>query len=437
LRELDTAPRSSPLRRFLWARFTGQVALNAVLYALLIAVVERSESSVASTLLVASFIAPSIILGVPGGIVADVLPRRVTLVGSLLLRAALALALATSEGDLATLYLLVVALATVGQAYGPAEAATIPEVAEPESLARANAWSNFVLIAAQVLGGVALAPIVLKLAGAQAVFGIAVALFLVAAWQMAQVRTRRDSALEPAASSAPSLAEAAAPARWYSRYMVGWRAIREDPLMFGALARLTLLGTVLKVLVAVAPLLARRVLEIDAANTVYVMAPAALGSAAGLLLVAPLARVLSPNTVGRLAFVLFAVGVVALSVAEPLSEWLEARSAIRIEVIEDITRVPTLVTLVMLLAVFLGMTYALTSVAIRTLVNERAPRGLQGRVFATQQAVADTISLLPLVAAGALVDRIGVNPVLFAIGALCLIGEVMLTRRRRAEADGD
>ncbi|MEZ4553144.1 MAG: MFS transporter [Dehalococcoidia bacterium] len=422
VRRVMDGPRS-PLGRFLWARFIGQVALNATLYALLISVVEESSSSFASTLFVAAFVAPSILLGVPGGIVADALPLRFVLTASLVLRAALSAAFLVWSDDLTSLLLLVAILATIGQAYAPAESATIPEVAPPESLARANAWSNFVLVGAQVLGGVAIAPVLLKVLDARAVFAFAAALFLVAALQMARVPAHRTASEEGERGATAS--------GTHSPLMVGWRVLRNDGLVFEALVRLTLLGTVLKVLVAIAPILTRDVLGIAVANTVFIMAPAAVGSAFGLLVVTPLARIAGPSTLGRAAFLLFAAGVIALATAEPLSVWVEGWSTMRLERIAEISRVPTLVTVVMLIAAYLGAMYAMAGVATRTVVNGRSPRGFQGRVFATYQTIADVVSLPPLLLAGVLVDRIGTDLVLLGMGVLCVAGELVLARRVR------
>lgn len=416
----------SPLGRFLWARFVGQVALNAVLYALLVIVVRESSSSFASALFVASFVAPSILLGVPGGIVADAVSHRLVLTVSLVLRAVLSLAFLWWSNDIAALLLLVAALATIGQAYAPAEAATIPEVVPPGGVARANAWSNFVLVGAQVLGGVAIAPLLLKLLDARAVFILAAALFLLAARGMAGVVGPRDFEHQAAAVEQPSSR---------SRLMVGWRVMRGDGLVFRALVRLILLGTALKVLVAIAPALTRDVLGIAVENTVFIMAPAAVGSAVGLLVAAPLTRLLTPSTVGRLAFLLFTSGVIALAFADPLSDWVEGWSPARLRPIQEISRTPTLVAVVMLDAAYLGAMYALTTVATRTVFNERSPRAFQGRVFATYQTVADAVSLLPLLLAGALVDYIGTQVVLLGLGALCFLAEVIITRRLRSADD--
>ena len=407
----------TPLRPFLWSRFAGQTALNALLYALLIAVVERSDSGLAGTLLVATFLVPSILLGVPGGALADAFPKRPLLLVALLLRAAVAAALFWWTGDLWSLYLLALALATVGQVFAPAEAALVPLLVPPQRLARVNAAMQLVLLAAQVLGGVALAPLILKLAGARPVFALAAGLFVVAAWQMAGVRIAAEP--PPDSNRRRGLRGALA---------AGWHAMVDDATVLRALVQLTLVGTVVKVLVAVAPLLARDMLGIAAANAVYVMAPAAVGGGLGLLIAPPLAHLLGRSRMAMAGFFLFAIGTMALALAAPIGDWLTAIPRLRFGAIEEITRVPGAVTVAMALALVLGLAFALVSVAVRTLVNERAPRHLQGRVFATQLTLADAASLLPLLAAGALADVAGVGPVLFGAGALCLVGEVAARR---------
>ncbi|MFQ5351225.1 MAG: hypothetical protein ACE5EG_12350, partial [Thermoanaerobaculia bacterium] len=72
-------------RRLVESRAVGQIAQNAMLYTLLILVVNETGSSIHSTLLVAAWIIPSIVLGIPAGGLADILPRRPLLVlGTLL-----------------------------------------------------------------------------------------------------------------------------------------------------------------------------------------------------------------------------------------------------------------------------------------------------------------------------------------------------------------
>jgi MFS family permease len=428
---LPPLTQPAPLRHFLWSRLAGQTAQNALLYGLLIAVVEQTGTALGSTVLVAAFLLPSIVLGVPGGLVADILPKRVVLVSVLLLRALIAGALVWWLDSVFALYLLVLALATVGQVSGPAEAALLPRLLPPPQLARGHAATTFVLIVAQVLGAVVLAPLLIKLAGVRAVCGIAALLFLVAAWQMVRVPRGTDPVGPRSEPLAEGLRRHGVRRRFWQALAVGWRTIVAERTVFRALVRLTLVGTVLKVLIAVAPLLARDVLHIAAENSVFVMAPAAVGSALGLLVAPVLARVLGRNGLSLAGFVLFALGTVTLAGATEIGAWLTRHPSLYIDRMTAVTSVPGVVTVTMLVAVLLGFAFAVTAVAVRTLVNERAPQRLQGRVFATQAAAADLASLVPLLAAGAAADVLGVRPVLFAAGCGCVVVEALLWRSAR------
>ena len=59
--------QNRPFRRLVESRAVGQIAQNALLYSLLILVVNKTESSIQSTVLVVAFILPSIVLGIPAG----------------------------------------------------------------------------------------------------------------------------------------------------------------------------------------------------------------------------------------------------------------------------------------------------------------------------------------------------------------------------------
>ena len=81
---LKTNPR---FRRFWLGRLLANTAQNAILFALLVIVVNRTGSTIHASLLVLSFIVPATILGIVGGVVVDHLPKRGVLIVSSLLRA--------------------------------------------------------------------------------------------------------------------------------------------------------------------------------------------------------------------------------------------------------------------------------------------------------------------------------------------------------------
>src|SRR3972149_3056716 len=67
---------NSRFRRLMEARAVAQTGQNAMLYTLLILVVNETASSIHSTLLVTAWMLPCIVIGVPAGGLADVLAQR-------------------------------------------------------------------------------------------------------------------------------------------------------------------------------------------------------------------------------------------------------------------------------------------------------------------------------------------------------------------------
>src|SRR3990172_7082324 len=181
---------NSRFRRLMEARAVAQTGQNAMLYTLLILVVNETASSIHSTLLITAWMLPAILIGVPAGGVADVLPKRAMLVAGYALRAALAAGGAVMVlyvDDVWTLYLLVLAFSSVGQVSGPAEAAALPLLVRRDQLAGANSWMVLSLMVGQGAGAVALAPIVLKFIGAETCLAIAALLLAAAAFIVTSV----------------------------------------------------------------------------------------------------------------------------------------------------------------------------------------------------------------------------------------------------------
>ncbi|MEE8369567.1 MAG: MFS transporter [Dehalococcoidia bacterium] len=407
-------------RRLLGSRVIGQTAQNALLYTLLILVVAKTDSSVQSTLLIIAFTLPSIILGIPAGAVADILPKRLTLTVGYLLRAAVAGALIVYSGDVWTIFLLAAALSTVGQFFLPAEAASVPAIIRREQLPAANALMVFTLIMGQVAGMVILAPLLFKLIGADAVFVVVIALFLVATWVVAQVPMGRPPA--EAGDIMPSST---------AGMMQGFRILRTNRQAYLAVVYLVTATALTKVLVILLPKYTRDVLNIAPEDTVFVAAPAAIGAALGLLLAPPLSRAIGSWRVAGLGFALFLLGMIGLGLIVYVRAFLIANLDLGITLVEDRAGISSVITVAMILAIPLGLAFSLVSVGTRAVLNEATPQQVQGRVFAVQMAAGDFLSLLPLLIVGAVADLAGVRATLLvvAIGALALTGYLTFSRR--------
>jgi MFS family permease len=79
-----------------------------------------------------------------------------------------------------------------------------------------------------------------------------------------------------------------------------------------------------------------------------------------------------------------------------------------------------------------GFGLALVIIPARTVLQERPPAEVRGRVIAAQLALGNAAALVPLLLGGALADRIGILPVMGLLGLVALAaGVVGLSYARR------
>ena len=96
-----------------------------------------------------------------------------------------------------------------------------------------------------------------------------------------------------------------------------------------------------------------------------------------------------------------------LALVEPIADvwgdapgWLNPRRWVQISVLQAVT---------MIFAGPMGFFYALLNAPAQTVLHERAPPEMRGRIFATQVISANFISLLPLLIIGAMTDLLKVT----------------------------
>lgn len=416
--ERDVSLLANPrFRRLLEARLLGQAAQNAMLYALLILVVEDTGSSIHSTLLIVAITLPSIVIGIPAGAVADMIPKRFTLTFGYLLRGLIVAALAYYSSDIVYIYLLAAASSTVGQFFTPAESATVPTLVRRDQLPAANSLMVLSLIMAQIGGMVVIAPFLIKILGAEAVFIVCTLLFFgatyVIGW-MASGFTREEDEKPPTPGFVEAMRE-------------GFQILRTNRQAYLAILYLITAIGLSRVLVILLPQYTKNVLGIAAEDTVFVAAPGAIGAALGLLVAPILARWFGAWRIVAFGFVLFLLGLISLGLVVYVRDLIQTHLDLGITFVEERVGVSSVITVTMLLAVPLGFAFTLVSVAARVVLNEQAPQEAQGRVFAVQMALGDFLSLMPLLLVGVVADLVGVRATLLASAAAVLAGAGYLT----------
>lgn len=398
-----------PQFRNLWlTQGIAQTSQNALLFTLLVVVLEITGSTVATSVLVLCFILPSIPLGFAVGVLLDRTDKVQVLVATNLIRAACCVLYFLFHSDELAIYGVSLVVATAGLFFNPAVLSLIPAVVPKPRLVRANSIYNFTLTASQLLGIVVVAPIALKTIGSEGMFIGGALLFLSAATFAALIKHEPETRepLRPQGSVFAGIP---------NEFRQSWDALAGDRYSVVALSQLIISSTLVLLFAILIPRYMVDVLGVPPDNAALVFAPTGIGALIGLRMVTTFTRWGKNRTV-VIGLGGIAACLVLLALVEPIADvykasgdWFDPSRLLRVSLLQF---------LVMCFALPMGFFYALLNAPAQTILHERAPDDMRGRIFATQVVMANFISLLPLLLVGAITDLLSVTAVLvlLAIG---------------------
>ncbi len=389
----------------------AQTAQNAILFTLLILVLQLTGSSAASSVLVLAFILPSIFMGVLVGVLLDRWRKGAVLVITNLIRAGACVLYLFFHEEVLAIYAISLMFSTSALFFNPAVVSLIPSFVSRERLVNANSLYNFTLTGSQLAGMVFLAPTVLKLADERAMFVTAGALFTVAAGLAVWLDIQRDG-------QEVELPRGALFGGIPQEFRKGWRALTSDPASALAMAQLTMSSTLVLLFAIMIPRYMKDILNISPDNAAFIFAPTGVGALVGLRFIPWFSR-WGKNRVVVMGLVGVAISLVLLATVRGLAEIMETTPGplnpgrfLGLSLLQSLT---------MLFAAPMGFSYALLNAPAQTVLHERAPPEMRGRIFATQVVSANFVSLLPLIVVGAITDFAGITAVLLGVAAFLLL----------------
>ncbi len=416
--------------RSLWlSQGLAQTAQNALLFTLIVVVVNITGETLATSILVLCFILPSIPMGFIVGVVLDRTNKETVLVVTSLLRAAGCVLFLLFHNEVWAIYVIAVCHATAGLFFNPAVVSLIPSLVSRERLVSANSLYNFTLTASQLVGIVFLAPLMLKTLGEDAIFILTALMFLASAALATQVHAPQE---EPA----PRPAQKAIFGGVIADFRESWRILFSDRYSTVALLQLITSGTLVLLFAILIPRYMQDVIGAPPENAAFVFAPAGIGAIVGLRFLPWFAK-FGKDRVVIVGLVGLAVSLVLLALVEPLAEITE--QAPGSDWVTRQLQLSLLQALTMLIAGPMGFFYALLNAPAQTVLHERAPPEMRGRIFATQVVSANFISLLPLLVLGALTDVVKVPAVLLMIAAAVAglaVASVWVARNEGQDGEG-
>jgi len=391
--------KNVPLRRLSVAQFVALMATYAIYFASMALVEEKTHSSAQMGLMIFSSTLPGFLFGMLAGVVVDRYDRRRVLVVGNLLRLLIALGFAAAAhwlSDplplLAAVYASNFLLSAIAQFTTSAEGSLIPHTVPQERLLAANSIFQVAVLGAQGAGMALLAPPLLRLGGALTVGVVAMPLFALAAWTCAQLPARlgKGSGEQP-------------PQTWASLrddLRAGWRFVAGDASVRQAIGCLVLVSALLLVLTTLIPGLAARAWGVPVEYVACLAVPGGVGFGLGAWLVGRRGHLLKEKE-------WISAGLLALGGGLALLPALRVLRGLY-------------VPLFLLVSAGVGAGFALVIVPARTVVQERSPDEMRGRVISTQMFLSNVASTLPLPLTGGLADLIGFQRI-FALLALVVL----------------
>jgi predicted MFS family arabinose efflux permease len=251
-------------------------------------------------------------------------------------------------------------------------------------------------LAAEGLGIIVLAPLLIKVSGIPAV-GLGGALLCFLAGFIVFGLPKPFTTDHPTPTTSKTWSQ------FWQDVRTGWQTIVRDPVLRIVALQATVAAAILLVLVSLLPGLVSRHFELGAEDVPLFVLPAGLGFVIGSILISR-----TETRIRRRAWIapgLMGSGLSTGSLA------LFGSS-------------PEHLLLAVLILFCLGFCLALVIIPARTVLQEHPPAGLRGRVISAQLAMSNAAAILPLVLGGSLADQFGILPVMGGLGLICVLASL-------------
>jgi MFS family permease len=345
-------------------------------------------SSSGSAILVANTI-PAILLGVAAGVWADRYPKKQVMVISNLLRAALIPLIIFLPKQFVLLLLIIFAVSAVTQFFSPAEQSIIPIVVPPHNLLAANslfAISGLGSVSVGFAIGEPLLSLIGHLSGQNGKVLFLAATYLLSAFCCQMIHSTEvipKRAFGKNLNPLPELKEGL-------RYLQGNRPVQ------GAIVQITIIYSIIAALQVLSIKLGTEI-GLKTEQFGFLIAATGIGLVLGAGMLGHFGSRLQHKSLPLVGFGIVAMVLVGYILFKSL--W------------------PAL-----FLSTVLGFGAALIAVPMRTIIQEKTPESMRGKVFGFENNVENISLSLPLALAGPLADRFGIDVVLVVmIGAVCLV----------------
>jgi MFS family permease len=362
---------------------------------------DRYAAASSSYLMIASTV-PAIIFGAAAGIFVDRYPKKKIMVFADLLRALLILSLPILPKEFPILLGVIFIISVFSQAFTPAEQSVIILVVPPQNLLTANALFTTTTIGSLIVGfaiGEPLLTAVSKFSsnGAQEI--LVASLYLVGAILAQFMKIEESVNVNPDNKRSNP----------WEDLKDGFDYLRGNQVLLNAMLQLAVLYSTIAALPILAIQLTAEV-GLQPKQFGFLVAALGIGLVFGAGILGHFGQRLQQKSLPLMGFFGMSLTLVLFTLVSSL--WMG-----------------------LLCAVILGFGASLIAIPMQTLIQERTPEFMRGKVFGFQNNAVNIAVSVPLIITAPLTARFGLNPVLCGMSAIVAIGGIWAWRGTRNVLD--
>jgi MFS family permease len=415
---------------YLWsAQVLSQLASNMVLAALMVTVYESSgQSNTANAILILTFLVPAVLFSTTGGVVVERSDAKLIMLATNAIRAVgtaafVVVAPTTMTANVPLVYAINFIVATGTAIFAPAELTSIPRIVDRRHLMAANSIFILTINATFALGFGVLGILLLSVAGATTVYIIVGVMFAISAAAILPLPSLRAAREAPARNGAAGRALG----ELSSQLQEGVAFIRGHRTIAWSLTYLGIAASLIAVLGAIGPGFAREILRLRSEDVFFLMAPAGIGAVVGILFLNSYGRGIPRRLIIDIGMTGMGITLVALALVRPMAAALGPGMRPLEDAIPTIAPVISVVAVVMVIAIFAGLEYALVAIPAQTALQEELPPEVRGRIFGILNTLLSLASFAPVIIAPAGADMLnllfpglGISIVMAVLGLMTL-----------------
>ena len=412
--------RNPPFLRLWLSQAATQIGGNMVLFGLTVVVSENNPNTAVS-LLILSFLVPAVLFSAVAGVYVDRIDRRLVLIATNVLRGFAMIGIFLVGDHLLLLLLLNLFVSTVTVFFAPAEAAMIPEVVPRQQLLAANGVFTLTLNAAFALGFALLGPLVISIAGPQAVILVVAGLYFLAAVFCWTLPTSPPPARANGQGTTVGETQQAVESTLV-QLREGFAIIRSNRSIAWSLLYLGITASLVGVLGVLGPDFAQSALGLRPKDFAVIVLPLGAGIVMGILLLNSYGKFLPRRRVIEGGLILLGVMLALLSVAGPISQFLQRVD--RAGDLLDLSAITSLLAIVVFIAFIAGIAYSAVAIPAQTQLQEDLPEDVRGRVFGVLFMLVSVSSFVPIIVVGPISDFIGTATVMLTVAIAVMLAGV-------------